>query len=84
MPDSVVSSLIFSAEQPDLILARIDGTLENPCSNYFLMMQASPCKQEKFTSLIRFGNLMMSYKPGADARDLLEDLKKLLSLSQYG
>jgi hypothetical protein len=30
------------------------------------------------------GNLMMSYAPGADAKGMLEDLKRLLKLSHVG
>lgn len=74
----------FSAEQPDLIIARIDDAARESLLKLFPHDAGDPLQAGKIYIVDPLGNLMMSYKPGADARDLLEDLKKLLSLSHIG
>jgi cytochrome oxidase Cu insertion factor (SCO1/SenC/PrrC family) len=74
----------MSSEQPDLILARIDDAVAQPILRLFPHDAGDPVHAGRIYIIDPLGNLMMSYKQGADAGDLHSDLKKLLSLSHIG
>lgn len=68
-------------EHPDLIVARFD----NPeLTAAFTLHDASPLTAGRIYLVDPLGNLMMSYAPDAPSMGLLEDIKKLLKLSQIG
>lgn len=74
----------FTTEQGDLIIGRIDDAVAQPIISLFPRDTGDPLQAGKIYITDPLGNLMMSYKRGADAGDLLADLKKLLSLSHIG
>ena len=74
----------FSAEQPDLIVARIDDAAGQQLLKLFPRDAGDPLQSGKIYIIDPLGNLMMSYRHGAEAGDILADLKKLLSLSHIG
>lgn len=75
----------FDKEQQGLLLASVDtpdGQLlldKFPSSDGVAAMDA-----QRIYIVDPLGNLLMSYAPHADARDLLSDIKKLLKLSHIG
>ncbi|HVY23426.1 MAG TPA: hypothetical protein VG962_08760 [Steroidobacteraceae bacterium] len=74
----------FASEQPDVIVARADDVSGKRLLNLFPQYGGPAMQAQRIYIIDPLGNLMMSYRPGADARDLHEDLKKLLSLSHIG
>lgn len=75
----------LSAEQPDLITARLDEASDREFMALFPGTGTTPASEAGRIYIIDpLGNLMMSYAPGAPPKGLLEDLKKLLKLSRIG
>lgn len=74
----------FATQQPDVIVARLDDAQGQQLLKLFPHANGSALQAQRLYIIDPLGNLMMSYKPGADARDLHEDLKKLLNLSHIG
>jgi cytochrome oxidase Cu insertion factor (SCO1/SenC/PrrC family) len=74
----------FSSEQPDLIIARVDDEIGRRTLKLFPNDAGDVLQTGKIYIIDPLGNLMMSYKRGAEAGDLHADLKKLLSLSHIG
>jgi len=74
----------FSSQQPDLIIARVDDDSGRPVLKLFPPSEGDALHAGRIYIIDPLGNLMMSYKRGAEAGDLHEDLKKLLSLSHIG
>jgi hypothetical protein len=80
-------------EHPDLIVVRADGAAEplleklRSASRESVPWSPKPMALElsgRVYLVDPFGNLVMSYAPDAPAKGLLEDLKRLLKLSQIG
>lgn len=74
----------FSVEQPDLIIARVDDETGQQTLKLFPNDVGNVMQAGRIYIIDPLGNLMMSYKRGAEAGDLHADLKKLLSLSHIG
>lgn len=75
----------FGAEQQGLVRASLDNDAGAQLLGSFPRFDAGPVLQAQRIYIVDpLGNLMMSYKPHADARDVLSDIKKLLSLSHIG
>lgn len=74
----------FSSEQGDLIIGRIDDAVAQPVLSLLPSDAGDPVQAGRIYIVDPLGNLMMSYRRGADASDLHSDLKKLLSLSHIG
>lgn len=73
----------LDAEHGGLIAARLDDEAGSDLIEEFLT--DDPVEQSGRIFIVDpLGNLMMSYAPGASPRGLLEDLKKLLTLSHIG
>ena len=64
-------------EHPDLIVVRADGTARP-------LLERLGGAAGRIYLVDPFSNLVMSYAPDAAAKGLLEDLKRLLTLSQIG
>jgi hypothetical protein len=67
-------------EHPDLIAVRADDAAR-PLLEKLNAAQGAPGRVYLVDPL---SNLVMSYAPGAPARDMLDDVKRLLQLSQIG
>lgn len=75
----------FAKEQQGLVMASLDNAAGESLLHLFPSYENVPALQaERIYIIDPLGNLMMSYPPSADARGLLTDLKKLLSLSHIG
>jgi len=74
----------FSAQHPDLVLARIDDTIGKSLLKLFPQDEGAPLQARRIYIIDPLGNLMMRYKSDVDGRDIYADLKKLLSLSHIG
>jgi len=75
----------FGREHPGLIVAGIDTPAGEALLQAFPAYDAvAPLAAGRLYIVDPIGNLMMSYAPDAPARGLLDDLKKLLKLSQIG
>ena len=74
----------FSTEQTDVLMGRLDDVAGQMLLNLFPHSDSDPLQAGKIYIIDPLGNLMMSYKRGAEAGDVLADLKKLLSLSHIG
>jgi len=74
----------LSSEQPDLIVARIDDAAGLQILKLLPYNDGDVVQAGKIYVVDPLGNLMMSYKRGAEAGDLHTDLKTLLSLSHIG
>lgn len=74
----------FSIEQPDLIIARMDDERGQHLLKLFPQGNGPAMRAGRTYIIDPLGNLMMSYKPEEDARDLHSDLKILLNLSHIG
>jgi len=73
-----------AAEQSDLIMALADDAEGQSLLKMFPDDVGDPLQAGKIYIIDPLGNLMMSYKQGAAAGDILADLKTLLSLSHIG
>lgn len=75
----------FAAQQADLVSASVDDAPGQRLLAQFPDRNGVKALEAKRTYIVDpLGNLMMSYAPGADARDIYQDLKKLLDLSHIG
>lgn len=75
----------FSKEQRGLVMASLNSAAGQELLKRFPVFGGVPALQAQRVYIVDpLGNLMMSYAPNADARDLLSDVKKLLSLSHIG
>ena len=75
----------FTAEQQGLIIASLDSDAGQSLLKLFPVRNGVKSLDSKRTYIVDpLGNLMMSYAPGTDARDIYQDLKKLLNLSHIG
>lgn len=71
--------------EPALQSARVDDAAGKTLLAAFPAINAqSPLAGKRIYLVDPLGNLMMSYKPGTDPRDIYLDLKKLLELSHIG
>lgn len=68
---------LLKRDHPDLLVIRADAA----AAPLLAQLQAAPGSVYVIDPL---SNLIMSYAPVAPAKDLLEDLKRLLKLSQIG
>jgi len=75
----------FSTEQVGLSTVSIDGDAGQSLLKLFPAGTAGSALDARRTYIVDpLGNLMMSYAPGVDPRDIYQDLKKLLTLSHIG
>jgi cytochrome oxidase Cu insertion factor (SCO1/SenC/PrrC family) len=75
----------FVAEQQGLMAASIDNTDGQTLQKQFPAINGINAIDGKRTYIVDpLGNLMMSYAPGTNPRDIYQDLKKLLNLSHIG
>jgi len=75
----------MAREQSGLVLASLDNEVGQNLLKLFPIYSSVPVLEAQRLYIIDpLGNLMMSYAPQADARGVLADLKKLLSLSHIG
>ena len=72
-----------AAGQHDLVTAWLDGS-ERQRLGDSLVAAGAPAEPGRIYLVDPHGNLVMSYPPGADRRGLLQDLERLLRLSQIG
>ena len=81
----ITESTYFTSEQVDLVKANIDDVQGQQLISLFPNSASMPALNAgKIYIVDPLGNLMMSYKPDADARHIYQDLKKLLNLSHIG
>ena len=75
----------FATEQGDLLSASIDDAQGQQLTAGFPASNGVPAIQAGRIYIVDpLGNLMMSYAQGTDARNVYQDLKKLLGLSHIG
>lgn len=75
----------FAAEQQGLVVASLDGTAGQALLKLFPARNGVNAMDSHRTYIVDpLGNLMMSYAPGTDPREIYQDLKKLLNLSHIG
>ncbi len=72
------------APQADLVVAWLEGAEGARLGAPFAALAAADAAQGRVSIVDPLGNLMMTYAPGADLKDLLKDLEKLLRLSHIG
>jgi hypothetical protein len=74
----------LAAEHPDLVTVRATPDAL-PLLRIFPAVDAvDPARAERIYLIDPLGNLMMSYAPDAPPKGMLQDLKRLLGLSQVG
>jgi len=71
-------------EHPDLITIRADALAGPLLSLIPAVDQVPPETADRIYLIDPLGNLMMSYAPDAKPKGMLQDLKRLLGLSQVG
>jgi hypothetical protein len=71
-------------EHPDLITIRADALAGPLLSLIPPVDQVPPETADRIYLIDPLGNLMMSYAPDAKPKGMLQDLKRLLGLSQVG
>jgi len=75
----------FIKTNSDITLVRVDDEAGNKLLASFPVLDGVAALQSGRIFMVDpLGNLMMSYKPGVDPRDIYKDLKKLLGLSHIG
>lgn len=75
----------FTAEQQGLIIASLDSDAGQSLLKSLPVRNGVNAVESKLTYIVDpLGNLMMSYAPGTDPREIYQDLKKLLNLSHIG
>jgi hypothetical protein len=70
--------------EADLVVAWLDGDAGRALLAQFPGYGAEVADSGRVYLVDPLGNLLMTYPPGADLKDLLKDLEKLLRLSHIG
>ena len=75
----------LQTEHRDLVAANVDSNEAQVLLKQFpVIADQSALKSGRTYIVDPLGNLMMSYAPGTNPRDIYQDLKKLLNLSHIG
>jgi len=74
----------LEVQHPDLVTVRADGTASGLLAKFPSVDGIAPAAADRIYLIDPLGNLMMSYAPDAPPKGMLEDLKRLLGLSQVG
>jgi cytochrome oxidase Cu insertion factor (SCO1/SenC/PrrC family) len=73
------------AQHPGLVVATGEPLPLDRFVEQFELQGSAPADSAQRAYIVDpLGNLMMSYEPGADPKDLLKDLERLLKVSQIG
>jgi hypothetical protein len=71
-------------EHPDLVTVQASAQARAELVSLFTIDGIAPAAADRVYLIDPLGNLMMSYAPDAKPKGMLEDLKRLLGLSQVG
>lgn len=74
----------LSSEHPGLIVARLDDSAADVLRAFEAAVSEPLASAGRIYIVDPLGNLMMTYKPDAPSKALLEDMKKLLKYSHIG